>query len=251
MLNAWFASDLHLRRLNERNAVVFLNFVNSLGTSSRPASHLFLLGDVFDFWVGGESGFYQSQYGEIFQAILMCQSRGVEVVYFEGNHDVHVLEFWKERGVRAFVEAQEFKLGPWRVHCEHGDLINPEDTVYLRYRDFIRSRPLRKLADWLPSKKLFQVGEVASLWSRKRRKHKFSQAEFAARITVMIRSYAEELRRKKTFDYFIAGHMHVRDTHSFVSSEATKCTAINLGSWYDEPTVLLLTDSGHHWVKLP
>ncbi len=56
VLNAYFVSDLHIGSPSDSRARLFLEFLKNLG-GGEDASHLFLMGDIFDLWVAAHSYF--------------------------------------------------------------------------------------------------------------------------------------------------------------------------------------------------
>ncbi len=245
-MKAWFVSDIHLRDINERNSILLLRFLHSL-LRDTETSHLFLLGDIFDLWVG-DSDVFRKKFQDLIDALVALKSRGVEVIYFEGNHDVHVKGFWEKKlGIPVFVDAQVFQLGKFKVCLEHGDFINPKDTTYLKYRSFIRKPCLEKLAYMLPGRLLDEVGLFSAKRSRKR--SSVRRRNNIESLRQMIRDYAVEKSKHTQFDFLITGHMHVRDEFEFeVSTE--KKISINLGSWFEPAKALCLTDKGALWKEL-
>lgn len=250
-MNAWFISDLHLKDPKERNSQTLLRFLLSLESGERPATHLFLLGDIFDLWVGPSNFFYQ-QFQDIVDVLARLNSNGVEVYYFEGNHDFHVDQFWKRHGISVVFDELQLKLDRWQVRLEHGDFINPNDTAYLRYREFIRGFWIRSLAHILPGRWIHWIGNKASQKSRKHSSvYRQDKEQWLRR---MIRDYAESqyersLKHKLPFDFIITGHMHIKDSYEFIRDEKT-VRSINLGSWFDGAKAGLLDVHGFQFVQL-
>jgi UDP-2,3-diacylglucosamine hydrolase len=245
-MQAWFVSDLHLKDLNERNSIILLRFLHSLAANPK-ATHLFLLGDIFDLWVGG-SAVFQKKFQNIVDEIVALKRKGIEVVYFEGNHDVHVKNFWENKfSIPVWTSAQVYQLGPYKVHLEHGDLMNPDDKAYLRYRSIIRQPGTDILADLIPGKLLDEAGNLASRISRKKSHVRRNAQQEQIRKT--IHTYADQAFAKDPFDYMITGHMHVRDEYE-IKDNGKSGLSINLGSWFEETLALCLDESGHRWVPL-
>ncbi len=245
-MKAWFISDIHLKGLNERNGNVLLRFLISLRDQKNPATHLFLLGDIFDFWVGDHE-YYFSKFLPIIEVLLDLKNHGIKVIYVEGNHDVHVKDFWSRHGIEAFVEDRYFDLGPWKIRVSHGDLINPQDTKYVKYRNFIRHEIMEKVAQWLPAKQLNVLGDWASQLSRKKSSVRRRDSELE--LKNLIHEYAKKSYEEKPYNFFISGHMHFRDEWSFRVGEHQP-VSINLGSWFEKPTALCLDSSGYSWLEL-
>lgn len=245
-MKAWFLSDLHLKNINERNSITLLRFLRSL-LDDPQTTHLYFLGDIFDLWVG-DSDVFQAKFQALVDVIVELKRKGVEIVYFEGNHDVQVKSFWEDKfEIPVFNEARIFRLGDFEVRLEHGDYINPDDKAYLRYLELIRHPKMKTLADVVPGKFWDEVGSFASRLSRK--KSSSVRRDTTDEMRQKIRTFAQEKAKSSDFDYIITGHMHVRDEFEFADGNK-KRISINLGSWYEPPQVLLLTEKGHSWKQL-
>jgi UDP-2,3-diacylglucosamine hydrolase len=241
-LKAWFISDIHLKSLNERNGIVLLRFLHSLA-DTRQCTHLFLLGDIFDFWVGDDQFFYR-KFQPIVDAILALKKAGIKVVYFEGNHDVHVFDFWqKQHNIPCFVDDQYFNIAGRTVRVSHGDLINEGDLAYQRYRRVYRHKLVEKVFRLIPPAPLDEIGKWASSFSKKNtsRRGRDSKED----MIQMIRAYAEKSYGERAFDFIISGHMHIKDDYAFSGSRS-----INLGSWFEQPSAFWLSEDASGWEEL-
>lgn len=245
-MQAWFVSDIHLKNINERNSVILLRFLHSL-LKDPKATHLFLLGDIFDLWVG-DSDVFQTKFQAIVDALADLKRRGVEVVYFEGNHDVHIQDFWQKRlGIPVYVDHRIFELGPYKVRMEHGDYINPDDLAYMRYLSVIRHPRMAQLAQVVSGHVWNELGQAASKLSRKFSSQR--RADAGENLRIMIRDYAQSKFKETVFDFIVTGHMHVRDDFEF-EAEGKRRVSINLGSWFEGPRALLISEQGHFWKEL-
>lgn len=242
-MKAWFVSDIHIKELNERNSHRLLRFLHLIETGTLECTDLFLLGDIFDFWVG-DHDHYERKFGPFVELLEKVLHKGIQVRYVEGNHDVHVKKFWQGLGVEAFVEDRYFDLGPHRVRVTHGDLMNPQDETYLKYREFIRQGYMEIVADVLPARAFEWVGKQASLRSRKRSLHQrvINEEDLRSKI----RSYAQKVYIEAPFDLLVSGHMHVLDDWTFTVG-TQKARSVNLGSWLVSPKVFWLTDKDSGW----
>lgn len=246
-MQAYFLSDVHLKSLedtndlkNKRNWDSMLRFLFFLESKSE-ITDLILLGDIFDLWVGDSLVFYQ-KYQAIVDAILSVKkNKKINVYYIEGNHDMHLKKFWQSHGVKVSVDPLYIQLGSKTVRIEHGDLMNPEDEKYLKYRSFIRHSSVQWLAKILPGDWINYLGTRASQESRKH--SQIQRDEQKSDLIQKIRKYSQKVWQEKSFDYLVAGHMHIQDEYNFHS-----CVAINTGSWLESPKALLLTDNGYRWL---
>ena len=239
---SFFISDLHLRPDSKRNREILLRFFHSLTSEPNPIT-LFLLGDIFDVWVADHSVFIKQFEPEV-NAIADLVQRGHNIVYVEGNHDLHLDHFWaKKIGCHVYTKPQYFKQGETVIRAEHGDLINLEDESYLKWHAQMRSPWLRFLGRWLPGSFWVWVGERYNAKSRPRNDLRMQQDD----IVGMIRNHAPRSFEEQPFDYVVTGHMHVRDEFEFQEGK----WSINTGSWINmEPKALVIDSEGHHFQDL-
>lgn len=246
-VKAWFLSDLHIRDQNESNSEKLLLFLHSLEVGEREATHLFLVGDIFDLWIHNHA-YFVDKFRKIVNAITVVVSRGIEVHYFEGNHDLYLRKFWQQEvGVRVHDGPEFFNLGSKVVRVEHGDLMNPDDKGYLFLKKVLKSAPVKFVAQNLPGPGVSWIGERASQASRQYTSNQKALRE--QEIKTFMHGYAESEVLKRSFDYMISGHTHVRDTHPF-NNQGEEVYLVNLGSWFDDQQVMLLDESGHQFIEL-
>ncbi len=244
---AYFLSDIHLSRPDEPDAGVLLGFLESIGTRIQ-ASHLFLLGDVFDLWLGGH-GFFIRRFSPIVEALKRIASSGVEVHYFEGNHDLYLRDFWQgQLGLRVHEQARLFQIGDLKVRVEHGDLLDPTDRGYRFLRRLLRTNVIRSASRRLPGGLLAGIGKLASRTSRRYTTQHKTISDEGARKNV--RRHAERAVRETPFDLIITGHVHVRDDYAFEVAGHT-VRSVNLGSWKESRCAFRITKAGQEFVELP
>lgn len=234
--------------MQERNSDILLRFLHSLREKNPTQTHLFLLGDIFDLWIGGH-GIFARKFEPLVQAIRDLKNAGARITYIEGNHDVHIESFWQKKlGVEVFVEAQFYEINGLVVRVEHGDLINLNDRAYLRYRSVIRHPLVKSLGTRLPGALWDEVGNFASRKSRTRSQvYRVSNEE---KLVQMIRHHAHRAFSEKPYDLIVSGHMHVFDEYTFEVGER-RVQSFNLGSWMGaEVKVLKLSGTQAKWISL-
>lgn len=245
-MESWFLSDIHLKSLEERNGKILLRFFDQLLSGERTATHLFFLGDIFDLWVADHS-YFINKYSALIERIRALKEKGIEIYYFEGNHDFHLKKFWSEKlRVQVFSDILELEIEGIHLRLEHGDLINREDKAYLRLRKFLRSLPIKILLHHLPGFLVARIGDSLSQVSRQQGKKRQDHHD---KIIEMVRKYAEEISAKSQWNYLITGHVHVRDEFS-LTNEGRFQKSINLGSWFKEPAVYRITPMSSEFIQL-
>ncbi|QDK44246.1 UDP-2,3-diacylglucosamine diphosphatase [Bdellovibrio sp. ZAP7] len=247
-MEAWFISDIHLKSAEERNGQILLRFLRSLRQGDPSKVHLFMLGDIFDLWIGG-SEFFGRKFQPLMDALKELREAGAGITYIEGNHDVHVEGYFKKKlGVEVFVEAQYYKIDGLNVRVEHGDLINLNDIKYLKYRAIIRNPWVKPLKDVFPGRFWDYIGNRASKKSRERSGHYRHRNE--EQLVTMIRNHTHRAYDEGPFDVIISGHMHVFDD-SMVETHGRNVRSVNLGSWFEEHIkVFRIKDGICDWVTI-
>lgn len=241
----YFISDLHIRFLNERNGQTLLRFLSFL-QQSKSATHLFLLGDIFDLWLSDHAVFEQ-RFAPIVEKLADLVEAGMSVQYIEGNHDMHIDRYWEQLGIGVSVDPIFVELGNKIFRLEHGDLINPEDVTYLKYRNFARHQITEAAIHTLPGGFWDFVGNSLSKESRKKSGQFRQQNE--ERLRAMIRSHAQRVYPEKHFDVLVSGHMHIQDDVELPVPGRT-IRSINLGSWFEEPMALRFANGELTWFAL-
>ena len=126
-----FLADAHLLNPADSNYQRLLHFLDSQGEEIRT---LYLLGDIFEFWVGYRSAVFSS-YVPLLEALRRLRRQGVEIVYVEGNHDFHLGPYFKEElGCRILPDGGSITIDGLKVYIGHGDLVDQEDKGYCLLR---------------------------------------------------------------------------------------------------------------------
>lgn len=237
----YFVSDLHLRDREQEKYQIFLRFLKRINT--KDTKSLFLLGDIFDLWVADHKCFIDT-YKEITEEIKNLVLKGVDVYYFEGNHDLYLKRFWQETlGCKVYINELYVDIDGLVLRLEHGDLANPDDKAYLRYRAALRSTFLTWLAYKVPGKLVQDLGLKASTESRK------TSYEKRNNIEGIIDTYVIKKHQEKPFDIFISGHFHVRfDKELMIGDKSVR--NINLGWWDEEQRALVIDHQKLSWLDL-
>lgn len=252
-VRAKFVSDIHIYSADDPRLGKFESVLRSSLTDG--TTHLFLVGDIFDLWVGSHS-FFRERYGGVVELIRQLRQKNVEINYFEGNHDLHIQKLWSdELKCQVFVEPAYFNLAGLRVRVEHGDQMNPSDKGYLFLRAVLRTGFVKWLAEALPGSVIQSIGDKMSRSSRRWTSSPLKALDEAG-IKEMIHNHARRVRKNdKPFDLLISGHVHVRDDFTWrdeISGQDVR--TVNLGWW--APTVgapfsiFCIDAEGRRWVDI-
>jgi len=162
-MKAIFLADAHLRHPADRNYQKLLNFLDQ----QRDLDGLFLLGDIFEFWLGYRHVVFTA-YLPLLEKLHQLQARGTKIFFVEGNHDFHLGPYFTENLASTVIPDQQLITWDGRqlLLC-HGDLLNPNPN-YQRLRSFWRSRLVRLLAKIIHPDPVWALGLWLSDFSRKK-----------------------------------------------------------------------------------
>ncbi len=146
-------SDLHLQESRPDLTQAFVDFIAKLPARCRE---LFILGDLFELWIGDDA---QSPLAEaVATALRPLSNRGVKVRLMHGNRDFLIGEAYAARCGASLIDE------PYRLRVEgadwlllHGDALCTDDQPYQQFREMVRdpgwqrdflSRPLAERQTW-------------------------------------------------------------------------------------------------------
>jgi UDP-2,3-diacylglucosamine hydrolase len=199
----YFACDLHLGlpdpdRKRER---LFVDFLNRLPADAKG---LFLLGDIFDFWVDYKDVVPRG--GVRALAAIAAVAERMPVWYFRGNHDWWVTDYFeKELGVKIVREPYVvMELQGQQVCIGHGDTLGCRDAKSWIVFHLFRNRALIALLRALHPRWVFRF---AHAWSAHSRKQHPDRAIKVDRQSGIYR-FANEFGKHQHIDRYIFGHWH-------------------------------------------
>jgi UDP-2,3-diacylglucosamine hydrolase len=227
MQGTLFISDLHLDP--ERPAVTEL-FLGFLATRARKADAVYILGDLFEAWIGDDDASPLNL--EVIQGIRACADAGTPVFVMHGNRDFLLGErFAMQSRCTLLADPERIDLYGTPTLLMHGDLLCTDDTEYLAFRKMVRD------SGWqseLLAKPLAVRREMAAEMRRSSREKTAGKPESimdvnpAAVLDAMTRHAVVQL---------IHGHTHRPGVHS-LQIAGQPARRYVLGDWYDQGSML-------------
>lgn len=236
-IKAYFLSDIHLESEQDSN-FFSLNRLLSFILNDEDCTHLFLLGDIFDLWVAHHS-FFAEKFAHTLKKLQEIKDRGVEIYYFEGNHDLDLRPYFETHGFVVHESALVCQFGSKTFRIEHGDQMDPTDRGYLFLRWLLRTPLMRLVGRYLPGFLVQRVGNSMSSTSRKytdrlKKNLGSDRVRQKEKIFEKIRNHVlRELEAGLHFDIFISGHVH-EELHEKLQFNGKEVEIVNLGSWLGE-----------------
>ena len=129
-----FIGDVHLDR-DDAHLEAFLDLLRTLGSTTH---RLVLMGDLFNLWIA-QPELEQPHQTAVLDAFRRLRERGVVLRYLEGNRDYRVAAYAGDALDDVSGGTIEERFGGLRVLATHGDLANPGDRQYRRWRRFSSS----------------------------------------------------------------------------------------------------------------
>jgi len=145
--SALFISDLHLSPSMPLTAQRFFDFCEK---DAPQVEAVFILGDLFEYWVGDDAAL-QSPFQQEVKHALAKLSTNVKVYYLHGNRDFLVgKDFLSKTGMTHLPDPCKIDIaGSEYVLC-HGDSLCTADTGYQVFRNWVRKLWIQKLFLRLP-----------------------------------------------------------------------------------------------------
>jgi UDP-2,3-diacylglucosamine hydrolase len=142
----YFLSDLHLPPEVSPLRQHFLSFVEG---RARGAEGVYVLGDLFEYWIGDDVG--MQVYAPEIAALAALTASGVPVYFQHGNRDFLVgRDFSALTGVAILDDPTVVDLYGTRTLVAHGDMFCTDDVAYQRWRRFSRLKPAQWIFHRLP-----------------------------------------------------------------------------------------------------
>lgn len=223
-----FISDLHLSPLQPQTTDCFVNFMRE---EAIHADALYVLGDLFEFWIGDDD---PSEFAaQIKSEFLSLTQRGTPCYFIQGNRDFLLNKrFCQETGVTLLPEHTVIDLYGRKTVILHGDTLCTQDTKYQSFRAKVHMPWLQWLFNRLP---FFTRRCIVSKIQGDIREVKATKSLDIMDVT---QSEVEALMTSEGVDLMIHGHTHRPNVHHF-SVNDRKYTRIVLGDWYHQGSVLV------------
>lgn len=228
---ALLISDLHLEESRPELTAGFLRF---LDRRAGACSSLFILGDLFEAWIGDDD---ESALADSVAAGLHALSMsGVEVALMHGNRDFLIGEDFARRcGARLMAESEVFVSGSDGFLLMHGDSLCTDDTGYQQFRAQVR-RP-----EW-QAQFLAQPLDARRAFAAQARSQSRSETAAKSNAIMDVNDAAVlEAMRNAGVTQLIHGHTHRPATHR-VTQLGGRAERTVLGDWGETGWCIALSD---------
>jgi UDP-2,3-diacylglucosamine hydrolase len=235
-----FISDLHI---DAARPAIIGQFLQFLEREAKNAAALYVLGDLFESWIGDDAP--DSAQAAAIAGLRALTSSGVPCFVMHGNRDFLLSrQFCDMSGAQLLHDPLIVTLYGEAVLVMHGDALCTDDRAYQRLRATVRD------ADWQRQFLALPIESRRALAGAARAGSQAHTAAMEHAITdVNPDSVAMALRAAGT-STLLHGHTHRPAIHA-LEVDGRPRTRIVLGDWYDQGSVLRWDQRGPELQSLP
>lgn len=217
-----FISDLHLSR--ERPAITTL-FLRFLQEQASHADALYILGDLFEVWLGDDM--VLPEYQQAMAAMKALSERGVPIYVMYGNRDFLMRETFEHMsGATLIYEPYIIQLGDQTTLLLHGDTLCTDDVDYQQFRRLVRNPQWQdEMLAKTPEQRLALAREYRAM----------SKTEMAKKDEAIMDVNQQTVlatMRQNNVQHLIHGHTHRPGIHNF-DLDGQPAQRIVLADWYE------------------
>ncbi|ESS59336.1 UDP-2,3-diacylglucosamine hydrolase [Enterobacter cloacae S611] len=235
-----FIADLHLHTEEPAITAGFLHFLDGV---AREADALYILGDLFEAWIGDDDP--NPLHQRVAGAIRALVDSGVPCYFIHGNRDFLLgKRFARESGMQLLPQEKVLNLYGRNVLIMHGDTLCTDDAGYQAFRAKVHQPWLQTLFLALP---LFIRHRVAA---KMRAGSRAANSSKSLAIMDVNQQAVIEAMEKHRVQWLIHGHTHRPAVHQLTANDAPAWRAV-LGAWHSEGSMIRVSESDVELVQFP
>jgi UDP-2,3-diacylglucosamine hydrolase len=239
-MSSLFASDLHL---DSEAPWAIESFISFLRGPARQAEALYLLGDIFEVWVGDDDTTPDNS--RICGALRELTASGVATYAIHGNRDFLLgEEFSRRTGVKLLPDPVMVELHGVRTLLSHGDVFCTEDASYQQLRSIVRQPRWQRRFLSLPIEARRTLANAARAGSKAHTQRTIPTIMDVNPEAVTCALRATGARR------LIHGHTHRPAIHPGVI-DGMQTERVVLAPWYEAASCVSVGPEGVREVPLP
>jgi UDP-2,3-diacylglucosamine hydrolase len=228
-MSTLFISDLHLDESRPQILDLFSRFLTE---KARGARALYILGDLFESWIGDDDDSALAL--RVGRDLKALHSNGVPVYFMHGNRDFLLgTDYARRAGMALLADPTVIDLAGERTLLMHGDTLCTDDVDYQRFRTLVRD------AKWQREFIARSLDERRAFAAQARGESRKHTAAMRPEIMDVNQQAVESAMRARGVRRLIHGHTHRPATHKF-ELDGHNAERIVLGDWYEQSSVLTL-----------
>ncbi|NMP31265.1 UDP-2,3-diacylglucosamine diphosphatase [Thalassotalea sp. M1531] len=236
---SYFIADLHLAQNRPDITACFLSFL----TNDAPqADKLYILGDLFEYWLGDDD---DSLFVTTIADALKQLSSTTEIYFIQGNRDFLLGKRYAAKcGMTLLGDVEKISLYDYELIILHGDTLCTDDIDYQKFRKKSRSWWWQGIIKNLPLSLRKKIAE------NYRKQSAESTAMKSLEIMDVNQGAVEKALAVYDCDLMIHGHTHRPAIHQISMSDKS-ATRVVLGDWYEQGAWLKFTPEGYQLLSQP
>ena len=232
-MSCFFISDLHLSPCAPGATGIFRRLLDGIAATG---NRLYILGDLFEIWVGDDDDSPFSR--DIIAMLDRARQRGLAVFLLHGNHDFLLgARFAARAGVTLLPDPHVLSAPAQRFVLSHGDLLCADDTEYQAFR--LQTRAPGWQADFLRK----PLAERHALAGQLRAQSESAKTAKSAALMDVNARVTEDFLRQHGYATLIHGHTHRPARHEHLV-DGVRVERHVLADWSETRGEALIWDGG-------
>ena len=234
-----FISDLHLCQERPQTTQRFVDYLDALNAN---VSDLYILGDLFDSWVGDDDPTPPNQL--IKDKLKRLTDHGVNVHFLAGNRDFLIgQKFFDDTHVHCLEDEHIIDLFGVKTLLMHGDLLCTDDTEYQQFRQLTHNPA------WQHATLAKPLEERLALAQHYRQQSNLNKQDKSSEIMDVNEATVIATLQKHNTARLIHGHTHRPNKHNHQVGEQ-EAERFVLAEWDNTGSVLDWSERGHSLIEL-
>jgi len=230
-----FISDLHLHQTRPATTAAFFRFLESEATG---AAALYILGDLFEYWIGDDQLDHDELSQQVCAAIRTLAGSGVPVFFMHGNRDFLIGQrFAAAASLTILPDPTVILIGDRSILLMHGDTLCTDDLAYQQFRRQARD------PNWQREILAKPYAERVALAKSIRERSDTEKASKPEDIMDVSPAAVDAAFREHGYIEMIHGHTHRPATH-VLNVDGHRCVRRVLADWHEQACWLSSDDTG-------
>jgi UDP-2,3-diacylglucosamine hydrolase len=246
-----FISDTHLGNIEDGNIAQVI--INCLKLYENELDSLYLLGDIFNVWVGDEQK-SQPEIQNFLNYIISLSAKNIKVFIMHGNRDFLMGEdLCKHLNAKLLQDPYLIDINNKKVLLTHGDLLCTDDKPYQRLRKIVHNKIIQNLFLALAYKLRYGIAIYMRKLSMRKHlkniqqntKHKYKQEyKYKDKELDINLNELEAWYQTHKFDTVIHGHTHKTALYAY-----DNYNRMVLSDWHEDGGTYAIFDGNNIYLK--
>ena len=233
--SVYFIADLHL---SHKHPQITKRFQSFLQHKARHARALYILGDLFEYWLGDDAALADPLANTVADGLSQLAQEGAKIYYMHGNRDFLIGEEYAERSrfeILPDPTIHDIFGQSWLL--THGDALCTDDHAYQQVRSMVRQ------PEWQQDFLQKSIDERIAFAEQARQQSSAHTQNADDSIMDVNADAVKDMFAQHDQSLCIHGHTHRPAVH-----QSDENTRIVVGDWHHNSSYLQLNQSGYKLV---